>query len=32
MYVKKNINDFTKIGDIHNINTRNMLKVCVSVT
>ena len=23
MYVKKNINNFTKIGDFHNINTRN---------
>ena len=26
MYVKKNINNFTKIGDVHNINTRNRLK------
>ena len=23
IYIKKNINDFSKIGDIHNINTRN---------
>ena len=32
MYVKKIIYDFTKIGDVHNINTRNRLKLSALVT
>ena len=29
---KKNINKFTKIGDVHNINTRNRLNLSAPVT
>ena len=32
MYVKKNINNVIKIGDIHNINTRNRLNLGAPVT
>ena len=32
MYVKKNINNFTKIGDFHNINTRNKHNLGAPVT
>ena len=32
MNVKKNINDFTKIGDVRNINTRNRSKLIAPVT
>ena len=32
MYVKKNINNFTKIGDFHNINTRNRYNLGAPVT
>ena len=32
MYVKKNIHNFTKIGDVHNINTRNRLNLGAPVT
>ena len=31
MHVKKNINNFTKIGDVHNVNTRNRLNLGVPV-
>ena len=30
MYVKKNIKDFAKIGDVHNIKTRNKSKFIAS--
>ena len=29
MYVKKNINNFTKIDDVHNINTKNRLEFVI---
>ena len=32
MCVKKNMNDFTKIGDVYNINIRNKLKLSAPVT
>ena len=32
MYVKKNFSNFTKIGDVHSINTRNRLNLGASVT
>ena len=32
MYVKKNINDFTKIADVHNINTMNRFNLGAPVT
>ena len=32
MYFKKNIKDFAKIGDVHNINTRNKSKLIALVT
>ena len=30
MYVKENINDFAKIGDVHNIDTISRFKLTVS--
>ena len=32
MYVKKNIKDFAKIGDVYNINTRKRSKLIAPVT
>ena len=32
LYVKKNINNFIKIGDVHNINTRNRFNLSALVT